>query len=68
METTASYLTNGRPRRPCPPETWAYVDRLAREQGVKNWGRERRPIEIREPDELDESLWKYILEECTAEP
>ncbi|MDW5592937.1 hypothetical protein VSS74_01210 [Conexibacter stalactiti] len=44
METTASYyLTNGRPRRPCPPETRANVDRLAREQGIVNWGRASGP-------------------------
>jgi hypothetical protein len=62
------YLTNGRPRRPCPPETRAYVDRLAREQGIRNWGRERRPVVIREPDEQAEAFWQYILDECTAEP
>lgn len=68
METFEQIITNGRPRRPCPPETRAYVDRLAREQGVKNWGRERRPIVIREPDEEDEAFWQYILDECTEEP
>lgn len=71
METTESYyLTNGRPRRPCPPETRAYVDRLAREQGIVNWGRVSNalPDEIPEPTEEEEALWQYILDECTAEP
>jgi hypothetical protein len=68
MTTFESYLTNGRPRRPCPPETWAYVERLAREQGIANWGRPRAPIEIREPDELDEAFLAAIDEFCTAEP
>lgn len=71
METTESYyLTNGRPRRPCPPATRAYVDRLAREQGIVNWGRVSNafPDEIRPPTEEDDALWQYILDECTAEP
>jgi hypothetical protein len=69
METIEQHhLTNGRPRRPCPPETRAYVDRLAREQGIRNWGRERRPVVIREPDEFDDAFLAAIDEYCTAEP
>jgi hypothetical protein len=72
METTESYyLTNGRPRRPCPPETRAYVDSLAREQGIVGWGRGGTPP----PDTsgvLTEEDWeKYnaiIFEHFVAEP
>lgn len=71
METFEHVITNGRPRRPCPPETWAYVERLAREQGIKDWGRER--AESHEPFRYitDEDWDEYVAildENFMAEP